>query len=394
MAETVVGALREPLSSEQTKLISTIYEPYGLSGEWPIWQYVDISLDALGLDAAAVLSSLPSVRSSDAAMWASSYALTWYMNRSEVPQPNQQIALTIAGLRYVKGAEPLLGAFLTALEHLVAEQRNLVPSPTTLVEATVTSDSIGQLLLTASIEGQSAPPVERTLHKLRQLFEHEPMLHIGVQRPDPNSARWTMRVPATLRELRTVTTIDEYLDRIIRWVAPPNTPSMPSSPNALDIPYAVGYLDAVWKSRTGNHLFASLDPASVARLTQSCTTEADFNSLLSALADVLGQVVTPGRTSPPQRGALEAFRDQVSHLLETDAAERVRAAIDVLIGIRHLRVSTQHGDARHRAVKAFGALGLSFPPLSWEHAWVQVALLARGSLDVLREEVNVSVSDG
>jgi hypothetical protein len=394
MAESVVGALREPLSNEQTKLINTIYESFGLSGEWPIWQYVDLSLDALDLDAAAVLSSLPSVRNLDSAVWASPYTLTWYMNPNQVPQPDQQIALTIAGLRYVKEAEPLLGAFMTTLKYLVAEQRNLVPSPTTVVEATVTSESIGERLLTSSIDGQSAPPVERTLHKLRQTFEHEPRLHIGVQRPDPNSTRWMMRVPATLRELRTVTTIDAYLDQIIRWVAPPSVPSVPLSLNSLDIPYAVGYLDAVWKSRTGSHLFASLDPASVARLTQPCTTEADFNSLLSALADVLGQVVTPGLASPPQRGALERFRDELCPMLEIGAAERVRTAIELLIGIRHLRVSTQHADARHRAVKAFDAIGLSFPPLSWERAWIQLALLARGSLDALREEVHVGVSNG
>jgi hypothetical protein len=273
------------------------------------------------------------------------------------------------------------------------DAKSTASHPTTVVAATVTSESIGERLLTASIEGKSAPPVERTMHKLRQVLEHEPLLYIGVQRSDPNSAAWAMRVPATLRELRTVTTIDEYLDQIIRWVAPPSMPSVPLSLNALDVPYAVGYLDAVWKSRTGSHLFSSLDPASVARLTQPCTTEADFNSLLSALADVLGQVVTPGVVRPPQRGALEAFRDQVCPLLETGPTERVRTAIDVLIGIRHLRVSTQHADARHRAVKAFDAVGLSFPPLNWERAWIQVAVLARGSLDVLREEVHVGVPD-
>jgi hypothetical protein len=394
MVESWVGALREPLLSEQTKLINAIYEPFGSSGEWPIWQYVDMKLDASSLDAAAVLSSLPSVRTSDPARWSSGYGLIWYLNPSLLPQPDQQIALTVAGLRYIDSAGPLLGAFVTALEYLAAEQRDLVPSPTKVVEATVSSESIGERLLTSSIEGLSAPPVERTMHKLRQLLEHEPFLYSGVHRPDPNSEQWTIRVPAVLRELRKVTTIDEYLDRIIRLVAPLPPAAVPFSIGALDIPYAAGYLDAVWKSRTGSHLFANLDPASVARLTQSCTTEAEFNSLLSALADVLGQLVTPGRASPPQRQALEAFRDHVSPKLDTAAAERVRAAIDVLIRIRRLRVGAQHSDARPRAVKAFDALGLSFPPASWESTWTQVASLARGSLDVLREEVHAGIPEG
>lgn len=38
-------------------------------------------------------------------------------------------------------------------------------------------------------------------------------------------------------------------------------------------------------------------------------------------------------------------------------------------------------------------IGLSVPPLCWERAWIQLALLARASFDVLREEVHVGVSN-
>lgn len=59
--------LLEPLSVEQRSLLATIYRPFADTGEWPIWQYIDPTLDGVGLDAATVLSSLPTVRrSSDA----------------------------------------------------------------------------------------------------------------------------------------------------------------------------------------------------------------------------------------------------------------------------------------------------------------------------------------
>jgi hypothetical protein len=68
---------------------------------------------------------------------------------------------------------------------------------------------------------------------------------------------------------------------------------------------AAGLWVARRKSKTGSRLFASPDVASVARLTQPCGGEGDFNSLMSAQADVLGQVVTPGRAALQQRAALE-----------------------------------------------------------------------------------------
>ncbi len=97
-------------------------------------------------------------------------------------------------------------------------------------------------------------------------------------------------------------------------------------------PFQLAYLDAVWKNRTGSTLFVNLDPASAARITQQCTDDGDFNSLMSALADVLGQVVQPGKTKPPQRGALEAVRDFIVPALESDPAERVKDARSAKVG--------------------------------------------------------------
>lgn len=384
--DDATSPLWQRLSDEQMKLIETIYEPFGRSAEWPIWQYVDLTLDAWGTDAATLLASLPRVGGPGPTT--PRYALTWYMNSGMfVPQPDQPIALTVAGLQYIDAAQPLLGAFLATLNLLVEQQRTLVPSPSQIVEAHVTSDDLAARILDASVEGLSAPPVAQTLNKLRQLFEHEPILNAGVRRPHPDSEQWSVQVPAAIRELRSITTIDEYVARISRWVSPPTVQSALSL-GALDIPYALGYLDAVWTNATGNHLFVNLDPASVARLTQACTSEVSFNSLLSALADVLGQFVPPGKTKPSQHGALEELREGLKALSTVESVDRIKAAIDTLIQIRHLRVSTQHQDARHRAVTAFDKLGLPFPPASWEQAWLQIATLACQSLDIIREEAH------
>jgi hypothetical protein len=320
-----------------------------------------------------------------------SYGLTWRQDSHAQPRLDVPIALTVAGLRHLAQAEPLLQSFVTMIRYLVDQKRNLIPSPGKVVEATVTSAAIVSEVLTASIGAGAAPPVEATMRKLRRLLGHEPFLYSVVQQPDPLKEEWTLQVPAVLRAYRGVATIDDYLDHVIEQVAPPGPPSVPLSFSRLDIPYAVGYLDAVWKNRTGSHLFVNLDPASVARLTQPCGSEEEFNSLMSALADVLGQVVTPGRSSPPQSRALEAVRDYLSGVLDADVADRVGAAIGTLIRLRVVRVSTQHSDARHRAVREFQEIGLAFPPVSWEEAWSHVAVAAKGTVDALSEEVHAGL---
>jgi hypothetical protein len=85
--------------------------------------------------------------------------------------------------------------------------------------------------------------------QLRVLLGHEPYLHGRVHQPTAESP-WTIQVPAVLRGYRDVATIEDYIDTVTELVAPPPPPSVPLSISALDIPYAVGYLDAVWQTRT------------------------------------------------------------------------------------------------------------------------------------------------
>jgi hypothetical protein len=385
----VTGLLREPLTAEQMNLLRVIFDSFDDTGEWPIWQFADLTLDQRGIDAADVLASLPVAGALGPR--SQNYGLVWRSDSHMQPQPDSVVALTVAGLRHVSGSAALLGTFLTTIRFLVEQQRNLVPSPATVVEAAVASEAIEEELLAASIEGRRLRPSASLLRKLRAVLGHEPLLYSVVHQPQPGVEQWTVRVPASLRRYRGVDSVEDYLDRVTELVAMPETPSVPFSAGPLDIPYAVGYLDAVWKSRTRSHLFVNLDPASVARLTQPCGSEEEFNSLMSALADVLGQALTPGTAVPPQRGALESVRDYLAGSLDADAAKRTTAAVTTLVRLRRIRVSTQHGDARHKAVAELAEIGLPFPPASWDQAWAHIAAMAISALDVLREEVHAAL---
>lgn len=387
----VHGMLREPLTQDQLRLLQVIFEPFDRGLGSPVWQYVDLTMDAkFGLDAAAMLGSLPTVGVHSP--MSISYGLTWRDGSYSQPQPDTRISLTVAGLRYLtSAAEPLLGSFLVTIRHMIDEQAKLTPDPGQVVEATISSSSITEELTTRSIKGESGPPVGAMLRKVRWLLGHEPYLYNVVHQPKPDVEDWTVRIPAILRSYRGIASIDDYLDRLIDLVELPEPPSAPPSSGPLDIPNALGYLDAVWKSRTGSHLFVNLDPASIARLTLACDSQEDFNSFMAALADVLSRAVKPGTAVPPQRGALEQVRYWLIPRLDQDAGDRVTTAIGTLIQLRHIRVGTQHADARHKAVDAFREIGLAFPPSSWAYAWTHIAVMARGALDTVREEVNAGM---
>jgi hypothetical protein len=197
--------LREPLSPDQGYLIRMIFEPFEQAGEWPFWQYVDLSLDSrFGIGTAAdVLASLPGV--GERAPASLSYGLTWRQDSHSQPRPDVPIALTVAGLRYLPEADPLLRSFVAMVQYFVDRQRNLIPSPRQVVEATVSSADIADKVLTASIGGGAAPPVEATMRKLRQLLEHEPFLHYSHRPPRPGPPRRALQPrPVRRRQPREV----------------------------------------------------------------------------------------------------------------------------------------------------------------------------------------------
>jgi hypothetical protein len=384
------GVLLEDLGAEQSLLLREIFAPWNRDGEWPVWQYVDYRLYAHGLVAAEVLQSLPIVGGGSPARLR--YGLTFNSDNHWLPNDSTRLELTVAGLWHLRPESGLLlRAFTEAFRFLVERVQMLEPSPSQVVQVTVSSGEVARRLAEAGIPQVSGPAAEIVVRKVGQLLEREPYLWSGFMRPDLASERWELRINPVLREFRGVTTPADYVGRIEELVEPPAPVAQPLTAAPLDVPYAVGYLDAVWKSKTGSRLFVNLDPASVARLTQDCGNEEEFNSLMSALADVLGQAVTPGTVTPPQRGALEQVRDWLVPQMDAAAADRVSTALGKLIRLRHIRVSTQHSDARHKAVTAFGEIGLPFPPVTWNQAWTHIAVMTHGALDVLREEVHAGL---
>jgi hypothetical protein len=128
-----------------------------------------------------------------------------------VPSPDDYVALTVAGLRYLRPAtEPLLQAFMITIRHLIEVQRKLVPSPSQVVKAEVSSATIRERL-SDPFFGSSLPPGDATLQRIRRLLGHEPFLYHVVRQPKADVEEWTARVPGMLRAYRDIASIETTL---------------------------------------------------------------------------------------------------------------------------------------------------------------------------------------
>lgn len=386
----MTSVLREQLDPVQMLLVQETFAVFDRQGVWPVWAYLDHVLDAKGLVAADVLASLPVAGAHPGMM---RYGLTWNNDNHWLPNDKTPLALTVAGMWQVgSAAAPLLTAFNHTLRFLIERERSITPSPTEVVVARATSHDVARRLSGPDPGGGLyGPAVDIFVRKVGELVEHEYYLRTEFARPDPDSERWEVRIPARIREFRDVTTIEDYIDTVERLATPAGPPAQPLTAAPLNIPYAVSFIDAVWESRTDYPLFARPDPGSIARLTQACENEGAFNSLMSALADVLSQVAKPGTTKAPRSGALEELRNYLRQHLDAAAAVRCSEAIGTLIKLRTIRHSIEHGDARAKAIAAYADLGLTFPIANWTQAWAHISALACGALDTLREEAHAGL---
>ena len=77
------GILLGEIGDDQRTLLQTIFGPFSREGDWPVWQFADISLRRRGLLADDVLASLP-VAGGDGAT-RMRYGLTWHNDHPLIP---------------------------------------------------------------------------------------------------------------------------------------------------------------------------------------------------------------------------------------------------------------------------------------------------------------------
>jgi hypothetical protein len=177
------------------------------------------------------------------------------------------------------------------------------------------------------------------------------------------------------------------------WLIEPglDRPTIPASPLAL--PEALDFLDIAWRFAFGKRqaLLRLRDTVTTAKLSQACATRADFESQLSALADILKTMDIPdvllSRTQEINKDqTLTRLLDCLRERLEPSDYEEVERAVSTIRTVNDVRVALQHSGAARELPTSLVKLGISYPP-RWGDAWDRIRAATIEALRVVREKV-------
>jgi hypothetical protein len=177
------------------------------------------------------------------------------------------------------------------------------------------------------------------------------------------------------------------------WLIEPmlDRPAIPASPLAL--PEALDFLDAAWRVAFDKRraLLQLRDTVTIAKLSQACATRAEFESQLSALADILKAMDIPdallSTTQAINRDhTLTRLLDCLQTRLEASDYQEVERAVSTIRTVNEVRVALQHSGAARELPTSLVKLGISYPP-HWGEAWDRIRAATIEALRVVREKV-------
>jgi hypothetical protein len=224
------------------------------------------------------------------------------------------------------------------------------------------------------------------LSLLPDLVMHEPGTMHGAQ-PGGSASQWSHRPSSFIRRFRGVADVPDYLARVRAWQVPADLTPAPTTPSPLGLAAALDYLSLVWKDRFGTPLVRLPSAERITRLAFDAYTEAEFDSRMSALREVLKGLAVDGL--PGGAGQIPVFlKDKLPD--DPEAELRIKRAVATLQAVKHARDAAQHVQATSQAAREWPRLGLSYPITDYAQAWRSVTAYVIDALRVLREELESS----
>jgi hypothetical protein len=177
------------------------------------------------------------------------------------------------------------------------------------------------------------------------------------------------------------------------WLIEPRLEQLAIPASPLALPEALDFLDTAWRVAFGKRqaLLRLRDTTSIAKLSQVCTTRADFESQLSTLADILKAMDIPdallSKTQKIDKDqTFMRLLDCMQVRLEESDYQEVERAVITLRTVNEVRVALQHSGASRDLPTSLVKLGIPYPP-QWRDAWDRIRAATIEALRIVREKV-------
>lgn len=387
-------SLLDPLTDSQQRFVDLVGEVYANEpGRWPVFDYVQRTLDQERIDAIETFESFPTLTA-----LGGTYRAIWSGGGLSWPHSDQLIVLTIIGMHHcnaLRGRFPhdmsipeidLPASFIALVRWAARELRAAKPSPTEVLNTEVTHDQVFAALGDRYRFDQLPPRL------LWDLMDREPPFWGASGHVDADQNGWSRSLSRNLYDYEDIDSVDSYVEQLLLHQPAVRTPP-PVAPSPFDLVGALDFLNAIWELVFGRRLFQFHAAEPIAKLGYAAATREEFNAHVSALVDVLRQA--DAGLDAVQHKPRAKHRDRPLIRLETTlvnmlgpaSEERIREQVAVLEAILFVREAGQHSAAGRRGAAAMIGLGAGFPPLSWAGAWEVIERRAVDALGVIREEL-------
>jgi hypothetical protein len=384
--DEVVDRLFAPLTISQQRVVDVTAEVFFTKDLWPMFQYVEATLDTARLDAKAVLGTLP------ISPGVIRYGAFRRLDTLSTLGEQERIQLTLLGLHHYQGPfaakrDALVRDVLRLLQVFIDARRAFRPSATEFTPFELTSqvalDALAQLRSPHSLP---APSV------LASLVEGEPPFSTSLAgwSGDPTRSSFTWSIGRQVLVHDPVgLDLRRYVEAIVdRYHVPPSV-TRRAVPSPLSLAASLGYLDTAWRvlHGRGTHLVELPGPERTISLALDCATREEFVDRIGALGDLLKNLRVPSGGQQKGGHALERLRAYLTWKLPPESQETLAGALDQLDHIRVIRNATGHEAAESDGARAYRALGISFPVTDWPGAWRSIQAEATVAFDSVRGEV-------
>jgi hypothetical protein len=375
------AALLAPLTNPQQELVELVGAEFSSSGEWPIFQWVEVRLDIREerLDAVEVLNSFP-------ALGGSYYAIHCPRGGLGAPGESMKVALTVVGMHHCKALDQdpsFATAYFHTLDLLNDAFRRAPVSPQKASQVFVSAHE-----LISHLHSKRFPADRLPFTFLWEFLSREPPTLASYVAP---GGPWEWEVDRRVRAFEGLASIDDYLERLLPLLLPSGPPK-PAVPSPLELVAEIDFVDAIWRLIPANqrrHLFTLEGAERIAKLSLPAQTRDEFESRLSCLGELLRGANDNARGSRKKIATRESPLKDLEHALARLVAANavIAGAIETLSDVVSVRDASQHGDAHARGVAAAARLGFDYPPRDPAAAWEIVTRKTTDALVALREEL-------